>query len=159
MKKIIIFVLGAIFIIISCREKTENILINIKYVGNYDHAMDVFLTNYQPTIKIDNAYQSIYEVKNGEMLEVAEKYIVNNYSKKTYRTNKLEVNLTIDNKEEIYFFNADDGIRFIDFLINHLKVKNSTTNKYQTNQYFIESELPPFKNHLKDYSGKEWMNE
>lgn len=159
MKKIIIFVLVAIFTIISCHKKTENILINITYVGNYDHAMDVFLTNYQPTIKIDNAYQSIYEVKNVGMLEVVENYIIKNYSTRTYRTNKLKVVLTIDNKEKIYFFNSKDGIDFIDYLINNVEIKSSKTNKYQTNQYFIESELPPFKNHLKDYSGREWMNE
>lgn len=159
MKKILIIIFGAIFIIISCHKKTENILINIKYVGNYDHAMDVFLTNYQPNIKIDNAYQSIYEIEEGIMLEKVKKYVENQHSKHVYKTNKIKVTVIMDNNEKIYFFNADDGIKFINFLIANIKVQNSKTNKYTTNQYFIESELPPFKNHLKDYSGREWMNE
>lgn len=159
MKKVIIFIFGAIFMIISCQNKTENILINITYVGNYDHAMDVYLTNYHPNIKIDNSYQSIYAAEDEKMLEKVKNYVVDNHSKHIYRTNKLKVILTTNNKEKIYFFNAADGIKFIDFLIIHVKVENSETNKYQTNQYFIESELPPFKNQLKDYSGREWMNE
>ncbi len=159
MKKILILVLGIVFLLVSCQNKTENVLINIKYVGNYDHAMDIFLSNYKPSIKIDNAYQSIYEVKNEEILQEVEKYIIGNHSEKTYRTNKLQITITKNKNEKKYFFNSKDGAKFIDYLIDNIEVKNSTTNKHKTNQYFLESELPPFKNQLKMYSGKEWMNE
>lgn len=159
MKKILILVLSAIFLLGGCQNKTENILINIRYIGNYDRAMDIFLSNYKPNIKIDNAYQSIYEVKNEKVLEEVEKYIIKNQSEKTYRTNKLKVTIIKNKKEEIFFFNSEKGINFIDYLIENIKVKNSETNKYKTNQYFIESELPPFRNQLKVYSGREWMNE
>lgn len=159
MKKILILVLSAIFLLGGCQNKTENILINIRYIGNYDRAMDIFLSNYKPNIKIDNAYQSIYEVKNEKILEEVEKYIIKNQSEKTYRTNKLKVTIIKNKKEEIFFFNSEKGINFIDYLIDNIKVKNSDTNKYKTNQYFIESELPPFRNQLKVYSGREWMNE
>ncbi|SHE73725.1 hypothetical protein [Chryseobacterium vrystaatense] len=159
MKKILILVLSAIFLLGGCQNKTENILINIRYIGNYDRAMDIFLSNYKPNIKIDNAYQSIYEVKNEKVLEEVEKYIIKNQSEKTYRTNKLKVTIIKNKKAEIFFFNSEKGINFIDYLIENIKVKNSETNKYKTNQYFIESELPPFRNQLKVYSGREWMNE
>lgn len=159
MKKILILVLGAIFLLGGCQNKTENILINIKYIGNYDRPMDIFLSNYQPSIKIDDAYQSIYEVKNEKVLKEVEKYIIKNHTEKTYRTNKLKVTIIKNKNENDYFFNSESGIKFIDNLIDNVQVKNSKTNKYKTNQYFIESELPPFKNQLKLYSGKEWMNE
>lgn len=159
MKKILVLTLSAVFLLISCQSKTEDILINIAYVGNYDHAMNIFLTNYQPKINIDNAYQSIYEVKNKEELTRVKKYILKNHSEKTYRTNKLKVVVIAGTDEKVYFFNSEDGIKFIDYLINNIVVENSRTNKHQTNQYFIESELPPFKNQLKAYSGREWMNE
>lgn len=159
MKKILILVLAVVFLLVSCQNKTENILINIEYVGNYDNAMNIFLSNYKPNIKIDNAFQSIYEVKNKEILKEVEEYIIENQSEKTYRTNKLKITITKNKNEKKYFFNSEDGSKFIDYLIDNIEVKNSTTNKYRTNQYFLESELPPFKNQLKVYSGKEWMNE
>lgn len=159
MKKIVILVLGVIFLLGGCQNKTENILINIKYIGNYDRPMDIFLSNYHPSIKIDNAYQSIYEVKNEKVLKEVEKYIITNHTEKTYRTNKLKVTIVKNNGEKKYFFSSESGMEFIDYLLDNIEVKNSTTTKYKTNQYILESELPPFKNQLKLYSGKEWMNE
>lgn len=159
MKNILILILSVIFLLEGCKNKVENILINIKYIGNYDRPMDIFLSNYQPSIKIDNAFQSIYEVENENVLKKVEEYIIINHTEKTYRTNKLKVIIIKNKDEKKYFFNAGDGIRFIDYLIENIKVKNNEDNKYKNNQYFIESELPSFKNQLKSYSGKEWMNE
>ncbi|OJX33141.1 MAG: hypothetical protein BGO86_03870 [Chryseobacterium sp. 36-9] len=159
MKKLLIYILGTVFLLINCQNKTENILINVKYVGNYDHAMDTFLTNDQPNIKIDNAYQSIYEVKNKKILEKVKDYVIENHSKNTYRTNKLKVAITVNRKEKNYFFNSKDGIKFIDFLIQEVSVKTDPKNQYSNDEYFKTSELPPFKNQLKAYSGREWMYE
>ncbi|WP_187478104.1 hypothetical protein [Amniculibacterium sp. G2-70] len=158
MKKILILVLGMVFLLISCQNRTENILINVNYVGNYDHQMDILITN---KIKKDtNIYkQRSYAVTAEKMLDKIRDYVIENHSKKTFRTNKLKVVVFVDKKEEIYYFNAKDGIKFIDYLMKNIRIKDSKTYQYQTNQYFLESELPPFKNQLKIYSGKEWMNE
>ncbi|EKB60685.1 hypothetical protein [Bergeyella zoohelcum] len=91
MKNILILILSVIFLLEGCKNKVENILINIKYIGNYDRPMDIFLSNYQPSIKIDNAFQSIYEVENENVLKKVEEYIIINHTEKTYRTNKLKV--------------------------------------------------------------------
>lgn len=121
--------------------------------------MDIYLTNYQPNIKIDIANQSIYEVKNKKILEKVNNYVTENHSKKIYRTNKLKVAIVVDGKVKNYFFNSKDGINFIDFLIKDLSIKTDPKNQYSNDEYFKTSELPPFKNQLKEYCGKEWMSE
>lgn len=158
MKNLLIVFLSIFFLCSSCQSKPLDSEINIVYVGNYDFPMDIILTNYEAPIE-SKPYQSIYEVKKGEMINKVVKYILANHSNKTYRTNKLKVIVTTKNKKSSYYFNAEDGVKLISFLISNVEVNNSKINKYKTNQYFLESELPPFKNQLEAYSGREWMNE
>ena len=120
--------------------------------------MDVFISNYNKTVG-DDAYQTNYQVKNDLMLENLKNYIEKNYSKKVFKSNKLKVTVEFHKNSNVLYFNAQDGSKLIDYIIQNVTVKDDSKNIYQNNNYFKNSELPPFKYHLNKYSGKEWMNE
>lgn len=155
--KIIILIFSALFLFIGCQCKSEKISVNISYVGNQDLRMDIVLANNRVKKDTNIYYQRSYEVKNSCIMQNIKDYIIRNHSQKLYRTNKLKITITEGKENKIYYFNAEDGIKFIDLLIKKVSVKADPKNQYSNDEYFKTSELPPFKNQLKSYLGKEWM--
>jgi len=158
MKKIFLLIsIFTSFIFISnCQCRTDDIIVNIRYVGNFDLPMDILLTNIT-NLKKREIYQSVYEVEEKCMMQNVKTFVINHHSKETHKINKLKITIFTNKKEQVYFFNGKDGIDFIDFLINNTSVKTNSKNKYANDAYFKESELSSIKYQLKTYSGKEWM--
>lgn len=145
-------------ILLNCSCRPENIIINIKYVGDFDFPMDVYLANYIHT-RNSEKYQQSYLVEDGCSMSKIADYVIENQSKKTFRSNKLKIAIFKGSTEETYYFDAKDGTQFIEFLIKNIDVKSDLPDNPFGNKYFKNSELPPYINQLKSYSGREWMNE
>ncbi|WP_250253715.1 hypothetical protein [Chryseobacterium sp. Marseille-Q3244] len=155
MKNTILFLL-VLFICFSCGKKCSNeqILITINYAGNQDRYEEYFLLNYSLSEKLA-LNQSEYRVQNNCMLQNIKSYAQLHNSKFVHKLNKLKVVIIEKNVKKQYFFNATDGIRFIDFLEKEVYI--SPDNKYFNDQYFKKEVLPVLRSELKFYSGKEYM--
>lgn len=146
MKKILL-IFSAFFLFISCQCKSDDISINISYVGNYDFPTDIFLTNYEILKKIE-VYQSVYEVNNSCVMIDVRNYIIKNHSREFSKFNKLKIIIAEKNIEKIYYFNADDGIKFINYLRKNVYIKKD--NKYFNDQYFKNNLLSSLEYKLKN---------
>ena len=94
MKKIFLLIsIFTSFIFISnCQCRTDDIIVNIRYVGNFDLPMDILLTNIT-NLKKREIYQSVYEVEEKCMMQNVKTFVINHHSKETHKINKLKITI------------------------------------------------------------------